>query len=83
MANFAVKSPLTNFLLNEATNLCVQKLFEGRNHMATMAESFTLSDNEYYRQYVRVTIDSTLGPSFPKIFLCAHEILWLLKCPIA
>ena len=43
--------------------------------MATMAESFTLSDNEYYRQYVRVTIDSPLGPSFPKIFLCAHEIL--------
>ena len=43
----------------------------------TMTEYFILFDNEYYKQHDRVA----KGPTFVNIFLCAHEFLWIEKCP--
>ena len=94
MAHFEVESLFTNIPLQETIDLCVQKLSEDKNYIdglskdafremltITMTESFTLFDNEYYKQHDGVAIASPLGPTFANIFLSVHEILWLEKCP--
>ena len=94
MARFEVESLFTNIPLQETIDLCVQKLSEDKNYVdglskdsfremltITMAESFTLFDNEYYKQHDGVAMGSPLGPIFANIFLSVHEILWLEKCP--
>ena len=95
MASFDVESLLTNIPLQEKIDLClcVQKLFEDKKYIhglsndsfremltVTVTESFTLFDNEYYRQHDGVVMGSPLGATFVNIFLCLHKILWLEKC---
>ena len=62
MISFDVKSLFINISLQETIDLCVQKLFEGKNYIdgickdsfrkmltIAMTESFILFGNQYYR----------------------------------
>ena len=93
MTSFDVESLFTNISVQETIDVCVQKLFEDKSYIdglsrdvfremltVTMAESFILFDNKYYRQHDGVAMVSPLGPNFANIFLCVHEIIWLEKC---
>ena len=94
MASFDVELLFTKIPLQELIDLCVQKLFEGKDYINglskdsfremltfTMTEPLILFDSEYYKQLDGVAMGSPLGPSFANIFLCVHKILWLEQCP--
>ena len=73
MGSFDVESLFTKTSLQEAIDLCVQKLFEDKNYTdglskdsfremltITMTESFIFSDNKYYKQHDGVAMGSPL-----------------------
>ena len=40
-----------------------------------------LFDQEFYKQYDGLAMDSPLGPMLANLFLCYHEKIWLQSCP--
>ena len=85
MASFDVESLFTNIPLQETIDLCVQKLFEDKNHIdgllkdsfceiltVNMTESFNSFDKEYYdKQHGGVAMGSPLGPIY--LFMCTRS----------
>ena len=73
MASFDLESLFTNIPLQETINLCVENLFQDRNHVdnlskdsfrklltRTMSESLISFDQEFYKQHDGVAMGSPL-----------------------
>ena len=96
MASLDVDSLFTNVPLDEAIEICVNKLFKScqtvsglnKQHVLEMfslttKENIILFDQKYYSQIDGVAMGSPLGPTLTNIFLCYHETTWLKNCPIS
>ena len=93
MASFDIGSLFSNISLKETTDLCVENLFQDRNHAdnllkdsfcelhtMTMPESLILFDQQFCKQRDGVAMSSPLGPTLAKVFLCYHEKILLQNC---
>ena len=94
MDSFDIESLFTNIPLQETIDLCVENLFKDRIRAdnfpkdpfrelltSTMSEYLILFDQEFYKQYDGVAMDSPLGPTLANVFLCYHEKILLQNCP--
>jgi len=94
MASFDIVSLYTQIPLNEALEICIEKVFhnselvQGLNkqqfkqalEIATK-EGFFLFDGQIYKQKDGLSMGSPLAPVLANMFLCHYEEKWLNECP--
>lgn len=94
MANFDIRSLLTNIPLTEALNVCVQNIYVNQrlvdnlnkssfNNLLnfTLFESFFIFYKKFYEQCNNIAMGSTVGPTLTKVFMRHFENFWLENCP--
>ena len=94
MVSLDLDSLFTNVPLDGAIEICVSELFTSSQTISglnkqqvlevlslTTKENVILFDLKYYGQIDGVAMDSPLGPTLAKIFLCHHKTTWLKNCP--
>ena len=94
MCSVDVTSLFTNVPVDEVIQLCLDKLFSGREKVhgltrkqlqkllvISVKENHFLFDNEYYDQIDGVGMGSPLGPALASVFMCNLEQEAFAKCP--
>ena len=94
MASFDIESLLTSIPLPETIQICVQKLFSGKQpvHGFTrdvfkeilehaVLNSLFLFNGTYYKQVKGLGMGLPLGLTLANIFMCHHEETWIRDCP--
>ena len=94
MASLDVDSLFTNIPLDEATDICIDSLYNDDENspkipidvfcnLVTVAtkEWLFMFNNKFYKQIDGVAMGSPLGPALANVFMSSFENKWLKDCP--